>query len=121
MSKVVDFACHYAFIRGYLLGRDAPSDVLASLDALHLGAVQKPVQDDALEVIRRVGEAAEKLMIRIDSLPEAARPVERVIISGPAENEPPPISERAMEAAEVKPEQEDESDESKIAAFLILL
>ncbi|MFO0949542.1 MAG: hypothetical protein U0835_00020 [Isosphaeraceae bacterium] len=131
MTAVAVPAYHYALVKGYLLGQAAPADVLVALEALHMAAVQGPLRDDALEAIQRVSEAAERLAARIEVVPTpaVARPaapvptVEPVVISGPTEIELPPLTKMALERAKERedaatPPAADDSDESKIAAFL---
>lgn len=132
MTTVSVPAYHYALVKGYLLAQNPPSDVLASLEALHMAAVQGPLREDALEAIRLVSEAAEKLAARIETVPQPAPKARPEAVSSAEPGlttrslekiDLPPITQMAIERASKREDQPtppatNESDAEKIASFL---
>lgn len=125
MSSVTLPLYHYALLKGYLVGHNPPSEVMAALEALHMAAVQGPLRADALDAIQAVREAAD----RLTGIAVTAQPVK---VSGPepeirlhdlpesAEPELPPLTMRALEKAaeRIAQPEEPQTDEAKVASFL---
>ena len=93
---------HLGILRGYLSGQNAPTQVLLAAETLYLAAVQGPLRTDALEAIRLISDAAEKLTaqcnrpvvvgpdkIDLPAIPEPEVPGGPIPVQ-PAAEEPPP-------------------------------
>ncbi|WP_435018521.1 hypothetical protein TA3x_000495 [Tundrisphaera sp. TA3] len=124
MNAVAVPVFHYGILKGYLAGQNAPSEIIVAADALYAAATQSTLASDALEAVRLVTEAAEKLMARVESLPA---PAEQVVSIEPSreivypEIVPSPAIELAPEpepAEEPLAAREELSDQAKIDAFL---
>ena len=126
MNVVPGLEYHYGLLKGYLAGQDAPADILVATEALYVAASHAPLAAEALEAIRLVTEAAEKLIKRVDSLPVPAEQV--VSISSTIQSEPirADVCPKVVPVVETKTDPEEEptaaraepSDRAKIDAFL---
>jgi len=128
MSSVTVPLYHYALLKGYLAGQNAPNEALAAVEALYMAAVQGPLRADALDAIQAVKEAAERLVGMATVSPpvevSVAKPELHIVdLPQSAEFDLPPLTRRALEkvaepVATPEAPGEPQTDEAKIAAFI---
>ncbi|WP_435007968.1 hypothetical protein P12x_005234 [Tundrisphaera lichenicola] len=128
MSSVTVPLYHYALLKGYLAGQNAPSEALAAVEALYMAAIQGPLRADALDAIQAVKEAAERLAgmaatpptVQISQAKTELR-IDDQLQS--AEFHLPPLTRRALEKAAERvtapaASGQPQTDDDKITAFL---
>lgn len=101
MSDVSLPSYHRGLLRGFLLGHDAPVEVMSAVESLYAAAIQAPLQDDLIDSVRRINQAAERLVERLGDVPIERKPMAAVQTFNDEETQSATMSDEAKIAAHV--------------------